>query len=34
MDRSTDDPIDTIKCGRLNRKLATPRLNERNELGV
>ena len=31
-DRGTDDPIDTIGCGRLDRKLATPRLNERGEL--
>ena len=32
MDRGTDDPIDTVGCWRLDRKLATPRLKERNEL--
>ena len=32
MDRGTDDPLDTVGCWRLDRKLATPRLKERNEL--
>src|SRR5208282_4578004 len=32
MDRSTDDPIHTVGYGRLDRKLATPRLKERSEL--
>ena len=32
VDRGTDDPIDTIRCGRLDRKLAAPRLKERGEL--
>src|SRR5208337_2960540 len=32
MDRGTDDPIDTVGCWRLDRKLATPRLKERHEL--
>jgi hypothetical protein len=32
VDRGTGDPIDTIRCGRLDRKLAAPRLKERGEL--
>jgi type 1 fimbriae regulatory protein FimB len=32
MDRGADDSIDTIRCGRLDRKLATSRLKERGEL--
>jgi hypothetical protein len=32
VDRRTDDSIDTIRYGRLDRKLATSRLKERGEL--
>jgi hypothetical protein len=32
MDRGADDSIDTIRCGQLNRKLATSRFKERGEL--
>jgi len=32
MDRSTDDPIDTVGCWRFDRKLTTPRLDECGEL--
>ena len=32
MDRGADDSVDTISRGRLDRKLATPRLQKRNEL--
>jgi len=32
MDRSADDPVDAIVHGRLDRKLATPRPQKRNEL--
>ena len=32
MDRGADDTVDAIGRGRLDRKLATPRLQERNEL--
>jgi hypothetical protein len=32
VDRGTDDSIDTIRCGQLDRKLATWRLKERGEL--
>jgi hypothetical protein len=32
MDCGTDDPLDAIGCGRLDGKLATPRLEERSQL--
>ena len=32
MDRGADDPVDAIVRGRLDRKLATPRPQKRNEL--
>lgn len=32
MDCGTNDPIDTVGCGHLHRKLATPRLKKRREL--